>query len=383
MEINCRTKVAIWGITTPIWNVINNTIDPFATEIVTFIDSDEYKQGLVFHGIPIISIEEFDASAVDYILITAYSGFQDIVRILKSRGVADEKIQIFLSQGLCNYVVGDISKIDWRQTLGLYTVPGRVAKAAEDYVELYAEYSRIEKKTASEHDWFYGKRLISHALGGFVNGVPMMYTNSKEAFAGAIEHGFSLAECDMIHMPNGEWYGGHRYSDIFDAGEKKYNLISLSDIILTLAKNPGLTCLFDIKWDVTEDYREFVMCMNTVVEKFDNEQELRKQIVLEVYDEDTIKCAYRSGYQMIFTQYRNPERDCYMKSAILCDKYGISVLADGTQVVLKGGRKKTNIWTDKGLNFYVFSTDSPEEISEIRNMGGYGVFTNFLYQSVN
>ena len=161
-----KKRVAVWGITNAIWNSIAKTINPFTTEIIAFIDSDKHKQGLIFHGIPVISFDQLDINNADYILIAAYSGFSSIMAELKSLGVPLGKVKPLLSQGLSDYIIGDITNSGWEQTLELYAEPKTMKKETDYYVSLYDDYSRIKNRCVSEEEWYYGKHLISHACGG-------------------------------------------------------------------------------------------------------------------------------------------------------------------------------------------------------------------------
>ncbi len=373
-----KKRIAVWGITNAIWNSIAKTINPITTEIIAFIDSDIHKQGLVFHGIPIIGFEQLNTDNVDYILIAAYSGFSSIVASLKSLGVPLAKVKPILSKGLSDYLIGDITTFGWEQTLDLYVEPEVMKKETDYYVSLYDDYSKIRNRSANESEWYYGKHLISHACGGYVNGIPMMYTNSKEAFSGTIDNRYSLIECDVLRMPNGEWWCGHDYADLFYSKEKRYTPLSLNGLILALNNQPALTCLLDAKWNDEDDYSEFVHRLNKILKRISDPESVKKRIVLEVYNEATIKCAVENEYQMIFTQYRSEERSCYMKSAIIADRYNISVLADAVGLIIGKQKKHVHIWTDKGFDYFAFTTNNPEDASQVRELGGCGVFSDWL-----
>ena len=66
-----------------------------------------------------------------------------------------------------------------------------------------------------------------------------------------------------------------------------------------------------------------------------------------------------------------------MKTAILCEKYGIRVVGMGIGLV-RMVKNRINVLKNKGIVIYVFSTDYVDEYTELREMGVYGVFTNFL-----
>lgn len=369
-----RFKVAIWGVTEAIWGCVREEINPFNTEIVTFIDSDKYKHHMVFHNIPIVSLDEFDKDNIDYVLITAYSGMQSILESLIKFGVSKEKIAPCISPGLLSYDVGDISDTAWEASLKLYVEPEKMGELVRRYVDQYEKYSKMKPFNNDKVYWNTGKHLISHACGGYVNGIPHMYTNSKEALQYTLSNGFELMECDVGRLPDGEWVLVHRWGELFDAWEYNYTTLSLDVLLLALSKEK-ITCLIDVKWDQTQDYLDFVQHFDDMLSEGFTE-ELKERIVLEAYDEETIKAAVDAGFQVFFTQYRNPEQDNYMNTALLCEKYGVKVIGFGVQYILTNLKKNIGIFIEKGIDIYGFSTDRPEEYSELRRSGVYGIFTN-------
>lgn len=101
---------------------------------------------------------------------------------------------------------------------------------------------------------------------------------------------------------------------------------------------------------------------------------------MEVYNEETIEIAYKRGFKMFFTQYRNPDADYHMKIVNLCSEYGINVVGIGVGTLLyKDTGKFLNIITSKNIRVFVFSTDILEEVAKLKQMGVHGVFTNYLY----
>lgn len=372
-----RTRVIIWGSSTGIWNSIHNTINPFVTEIVGFIDSDPYKQGLIYHGLPIKSISEWDYSDIDFVLIAAYSGMQSIRKQLREIGIPDKKVAPCLSEGLINYYVGDITDMNWKDTLKLFFEPDKLEEITREYIRLSKEYDMIEPFSIDPEHWCYGKHLISHACGGYVNGRPLMYTNSKEALTYTLQAGFDLMECDVCRMPNGEWYLAHDCCDLNRAIEEGYTTISLTELIMALSHNPDISCLIDVKWKDPWEYEDFVIALNKIIVDHSDDNGLKNRLILEVYDEETIQIADNYGYEMFYTEYRNPEKDCFMKTAILCKKYDILVVGMGRKHYFDS-QNRISIYRNKGLITYVFSIDAPEEYSRLRESGVYGTFTNTL-----
>lgn len=372
-----RTKIAIWGGSELVYNSIRDNINPVVSQIVTFIDSDKNKQGLVFNGIPIIGIEDLNDEDIEYILIAAYSGMQSIIKELEGR-IEHRKIQPYISPTLCEFNVGDLSGLEWDRSLNLYFRPEDTKNTIQEYIELYKQYDSITPFELTGKEWFYGKHLISHAGGGYVNGRPFENSNSKEALKGTIKHGYSLMECDVIRMPDGEWYLGHDYHTFYDAKTQAYTTISLYEFLICLKQEPQIICLFDVKWADYDEYKCFVYTVKKILHE--TSDELKSQIVFEVYDEETIQMA--EGFQKIFTQYRNPEKYVHLKTVFLCGKYGIPAVAFKVNT-LGHIKNQLKIYKEKNIISYVFHTDSPEEYSDIRNMGCYGIFTNFLWETTH
>ena len=64
-----KKRVAFWGITEDILNVIRDEIDPRKVEIVAFIDSDEKKHGSLIMGVPVISLLGIERYSIDIYII--------------------------------------------------------------------------------------------------------------------------------------------------------------------------------------------------------------------------------------------------------------------------------------------------------------------------
>lgn len=370
-----KRKIAIFGASDGIWGAIREAINIFSVDIVAFIDNDLYKQGMVFHGIPVLCIDDALAMEVEFVIIAAYSAMQEIINELNTKGVLCNRIAPFLHSGILKYNIGNISKTAWEASLGFYNEPPKLKKLAQQYIDQYEKYVRMQP-FISGTSWNAGKRFISHACGGFVNGFPMMYTNSDEALSYTFQKDFQLMECDVCKMPDNEWILAHTWGQLFDALEYNYTPIFVEDLLRKIASQ-RIMCLFDIKWSEHDDYFEFVDYI-AKLEKKHAGLDIKDKIILEVYDEETMKKAVFSGYQVFYTQYRNKECDNYMKTVLLCEKYGVGVVGFGMGYALNVLKKNIRIFTDKGIDIYAFSTDSIDQYMEFRKNGGYGVFTNYL-----
>lgn len=157
--------------------------------------------------------------------------------------------------------------------------------------------------------------------------------------------------------------------------------MTAEELFLLLKEYSNVSLLIDIKWD---NYDTYKLCVdkieNLICFLAKNETEkfrLKEQIVLEVYDEVTIRIAYEKKYYMFFTQYRNPEMNCLVNTVNLCYKYGIRVIGLWPEFCYQRNECLKTI-IDKNIKIFVFSSDSIEEYMKLIKIGVKGIFTNYL-----
>lgn len=376
-----KIKIAVFGINESILNGLRNQIDPGEAEIVAFIDNNTTRQKERYMGLPVLALEQVNADSVDYFLITAYSAYNEIKSQLIEYKISPNKIQVFITDYLFNFCVDLLDGINIDFIRKVYFEPCKIAKLVKRYKTLYSDYSLSKAYDEKEKEWFNSNKLISHALGGVVNGKRVMYSNSEEAFDYSIKNNFKVLECDAIQTAQGEWILAHRWEDVYRATEENYSLLTLKCLLKKLKQYPDLSCLIDIKWN---DYEEYKVCIceieNIIAEISNNDIEkmvLKKQIIIEAYDEPTIKIAHEKKFEIFFTQYRNPEAVCFTKTVNLCFKYGIKVIGMGKDYAIS--RKRfLHIITDKNIKIFAFSTDSLDEYNRLKEYGVTGIFTNYL-----
>ena len=380
-----KIRIAVFGIRDAIWEVIKDEIDPQKAEIVLFLENDETKQGICYMNIPVTAPSEkvFGRYAVDAYLITALSAYGDIKKQLMELGVPAEQIHLFIAKDICKFCLGPVDDVDVNFLKKIYFEPEEIIGIIDRYKEMYEQYSQITVCGETE-GWFQHESLISHACGGCVNGRRLAYSNSKEAFQYCIEKKFRLMECDVLRMDSGELVLGHDYRCFYDADMESYSVMTAEDLLHGMKENKTVSCLIDVKWKDHEEYRlileELERLVNFVSDSDGEKEELKKRIIMEVYDEATIKLACGRNFQMIFTQYRNSDWRYFMNTAVMCSQYGIRAVALRAASCLEM-KKFLNILTDKNIKIFVFSTDSIEEYSRLRKMGVSGVFTNYLFES--
>lgn len=381
-----KVKIAVFGINEKILRVIENEIDPRKAEIVLFIDNDETKQGTEFLNIPVVLFTKnlLVEYAIDFFLVTALSAFELIRKQLIEMGVHKEQIQVFVTEDLCNYCLGSIDDISIDFIKQVYFQPSKMIDMVIKYREIYGNYLRVPAYEDELDEWFNKSSLISHACGGIVNGKRVMYSNSKEAFQYAINEKFDLIECDMLKVSDEEWFLAHEYSHFYESWREGYSMMTMQEFLVLLKEYPNVCCLIDVKWD---DYDEYVSCVNAIdrfIESISSDDTrrylLKNQIIMEVYDEPTIRFAKTKGYKMIYTQYKNPDWQCFMNTVSLCYKYGVKAIALSVHNCLHRG-KNLKIFTDKNIKVFAFSTDSIEDYNALRKIGTTGIFTNYLTEN--
>lgn len=378
-----KLRVAVLGINDVILRVLRREIDPRKVEIILFLDNDETKVGMYYMNIPVLSpaMEVFEEYAVDYVLIAALSAYEAVKKQLMDLKLTKEKIQPFLTDDLYNYCLGNLEEVDEQFIHSAYFEPSKWISKVIAYRKMYKEYLKNTVYSEKPEAWYNKSSLISHALGGVVNGKRIMYSNSKEAFTYSMKEGFRLIECDILGMAKGELILAHDYGRFYEAEEDKYSMMTGMELLELVKKYPDVSCLIDVKWDSHDEYalylKEIEKTISDISKDADEYRTLKNQIIMEVYDEATIRIAKEKEFDVIFTQYRNPQMKYFMNTVNLCYKYGIRVVAMPLEYIFD--RKKfIKILTDKKIKVFAFSTDSAQEYKELRMLGVTGAFTNYL-----
>lgn len=380
-----KIKIAVFGINDGIIGALQEKINPEKAEIVLFLDNDKTKQKLCYMDIPIVppSRQIVDEYEVEAYLIAALSSYDEVRRQLMKLGVPKEKIHIFWAEDICKYCLGPIEEIDRNFIREVYFEPGWVMKIVEKYKEICDRYLEIPVYEDEGEAWFLQSSLISHACGGIVNQRKIAYTNSKEAFQYSMDKRFKLLECDVLFVGD-ELTLGHDYKCFYESRREHYAAMTLRELLQQLEQHKEVYCLIDVKWKNHDEYRAAVSQIDKTVSESSagnsKRQALKRQIVMEVYDETTIRIAKENHFEMIFTQYKNPNWECFMNTAILCHRYHIRAVALAVSSCFLM-EKFIKIITDKGIRIFAFSTDSINAYSALRKMNISGIFTNYLTEN--
>ena len=377
-----KKRVAFWGITEDILNVIRDEIDPRKVEIVAFIDSDEKKHGSLIMGVPVISLFEIQRYSIDIYLISALRSYCLLKQVLLDAGIENDYIQPFITKDLRRYKLGDLTEMKMNFIDELYFEPEKRLKELEEYIFAWKKYSEMPSIVPNENEWNRNCSLIAHACGGYVNGKQIMYSNSKEALLFSLDNHFNVIECDVI-LDCDVLILAHDYFRFYESMETNYTMMSIKDILSIIKDYPDVNLLIDVKWDNENDYLKSVnkieevvrcVCSNMIEQK-----QLKNQLILEVYNESTIEIANKLGYKMFFTQYRNECCFDVLNIAVVCGKYGISTVGIWPEYVEE---VNLELLTDKGIDLFVYSSDSIAQFKYLRMKGVKGIFTNYLTEDI-
>lgn len=378
-----KIKLAIWGITDDIWNSVINTIDPRRADILFFIDNDLEIVGKVYQSRPIYALDVdtlIKLNEMDYVLIAAYSGYRQIEGTLLEKGYPEEKIQLYITENMTAYNLGNVV-VDYRLIDMIYFEPRTKRAEVENYQKAFSRYVNLRGIDEDTGRWYEKGPLIAHACGGYVNGRRIMYSNSHEALKHSLLEGYRLIECDVLGIEQNEVMLAHDYNRFYEAKEEEYTMQSISEMLAELKKYPQVYMLIDVKWSEVDDYTYYVKKILESIRELTNDniefEQLKSQIIMEVYEEETIMCAQHHGFDVFFTQYRNPNIKNYIDTIRLCVKYNIGVVGFGLKYIMEH-QKVINLFKEKNIKIYVFSTDSIDEYKELRRIGVDGIFTNYL-----
>lgn len=377
-----KHRIAVWGITDSIWECLLENLDWRSMEISFFIDNNPLISGKVYEGIRIYSFNQItteEIAEVEYILIAAYSGYSSICMQMKEYGINSHKVQPFISLGMKRYNFGKIENLNEQLILEIYNKPNRMIEMAHRYNKNVQVLENISPLSGNQDKWYKRYSIIAHACGGWVNGQKLMYTNSKEALEGSLKSGAKVIECDIWGIERGEVIVCHDYINYGKAGKPNYTIQHLPDVLKAIIKYKDVYLLIDVKWEKIEEYDCYLNYITEVVEGFGKkeQEQLKKQIIMEVYDERSIQKALKEGFDVFFTQYRNQNRDDYQETLKICLKYNVGVVGysfEGIDSTL------LSVFRSKNISVFGFSCNSITKYAEMRKLGLDGIFSDFILE---
>lgn len=381
-------SVLVFGATEFIYGAMQENLDFFKVNIVGYIDNDSQKQRMLFHNRPVYARSELSGVEYDYILIGAWASYENIKRQLLENQVDEAKVMPLFTERIHEFMHGSV-EVQEDGIDRLYRYPDKVKESLRKLNNAYESYREAEPLHDRENAWYLKSTLISHACGGYVNGCKCMYSNSKEALEYSLRAGFELIECDLWTMSE-EYYLAHHAAALWEA-EGAYTLITLEEALRKVRKYPNVNLLIDVKWaeddwylekdENIKEYERIVAKIEDIIRAVagdsDGAARLKNQVIMEVYNPETMEYARRRDFCCAYTQYRNKDGQNFMQVAADCIAWGVPAVAVYTSMA-KDKAKELQLLKDKNLKIFCYSTDDLEEYSRLLALGADGVFTNFM-----
>ena len=383
-----KKNILIFGAMEWIYDCACEKLNFFEVNINGFVDNNVHKQKLLFHQRPVYSISQLKNVEYDFILVGAWASYEIIKKQLIESGVEEGKIMPLLDERIYEKLHKGIETNLNDIIDSIYNNPEIIKKAVEKLNQLYEVYKETDALVDEEDAWYMKSSLIAHACGGYINGHRQMYTNSKEALECSLATGFKLIECDCMRKYN-TLYLAHEQRDFFG----NYTILSLEEALNMLRNYPDVNLLIDIKWaeddhdllqaESIEEYESIIDDIEEVINKVATDEkeaeQLRKQLVIEVYNVPTMAYAREKNFQCIHTQYRYTNMYSFMEIANNCKEYGVHAIALSVESAL-AKIKDLKIFKDKNIKIFCFSTDDMDEYSTLLSAGVSGVFSNYLIE---
>ncbi len=375
-----KYKVILVGAAKFIYNVVRRTVNFNNVDIVAFLDNNDYSKGIVYEHIPIFSVKKIKELEFDYILIGAWHSYGDIFNQLLEMGIPNDKIMPVVKKKLAESLVCKVSEIDIAAMEKIFLpeiFPVREINQVNEICENYEDVVAITETKDRQID-LKKYPLIAHACGGYIKGKKKEYTNSKEAFIEAIDNGFDMFECDVWGVEDNQIILGSRLKMQYPI-DIDYTILTLNIMLDMLSEDELKKIILDIKWNTMADFKRILEAINLLIESYENRgfEKIRKQIIIEVFDEETASYSISKGWNCFFTDYRNADGKLIKKTATICCKYGIPYVMMDSNWIIRN-EKYMNVFYDKNIKVIGYTTDEVEEYSRLKKIGVSSVLTNYL-----
>lgn len=231
-------------------------------------------------------------------------------------------------------------------------------------------------------DWHETKpTYIAHA-GGEWQG--LMVSNSLEAIESSIAEGTYMIELDFLKTSDGHYVLAHDWGSVrnlftymggsmptldqFLAAESKYGLtpLDLDGLVNLLIKNPKLKIVTDTK-NSNIDFLTYIAV---------HYPEYQNRFYPQVFSEYQYMIAKKRGYNTIiyslYVYYRSDAS--ILEFARTHDLYAVTMAEERVYTGL--AQKLANL----GISTYVHTINSFDSVSNLKNLGVYGFYTDILHQ---
>lgn len=354
---------------------------------IQYIIENSHKtayEGTVHFGIPYYDSNHI-RNDTDYILVIAWRQYTNIREELVRKGVPEEKIKPFVDRSIQNYssyFPNGIYDYSDKEIELLYMKPWSVKKQIGILNSKWSYYQTIETMARESNAWYMKANVIAHAGGGLVNmdGDSHLMTNSEEAFMTAVKMGNKLIEIDVNYIYNNDLFASHDNFLLMHNQKFGFTPLSFRHVVHTLSKYKNVSVLIDIWWEQHEDYIKIVDFMEYILHEEIQENvfnEVKKRILLEVYDIETIEYAEKLGYGMFLTQYRKEYETDFIGCINECIGHHIPAVGFQFEIV-KQHADQMKIFKRKGIKVYCHTVDRLEDIIWLSRIGVEGYFSNYI-----
>lgn len=378
-------KLIIFGAAKLIYKSAKEAINSQTMKIVAFSDNDERKTGKHwggggnYEGIPIISPDRILDIEFDYILIGAWYSYSEIWNELIALGIPKYKIMPLYNKShiyLLNDVIDDI---DTAAICSIYTDGEEIIKQIWEVNEVNRLYEHLKPIKSELKTIDYEKyHLIAHACGGLLKGEKIEYTNSLEALMEALKNDFKMIECDVWGEQDGKLILGSRLKMAYPI-YINYTVLTLDVLLRMIADDINKKVILDIKWNTLNDFCRLLTNIDCLVRQLEKEGfiNIRRQIIIETFDEDSTKYAINHNWECILTDYRNKEGAWIKKTACICCKYNIkAVMLDAESAIRH--KKYIKYLISKNIDIVSYTVDEIEDYVALKKAGVKSILSNYL-----
>lgn len=335
--------------------------------------------GVEYEGIPIISPDRILDTEFDYILIGAWYSYSEIRNELIALGIPKYKIMPLYNKShiyLLNDVIDDI---DTAAICSIYTDGEEIIKQIWEVNEVNRLYEHLKPIKSELKTIDYEKyHLIAHACGGLLKGEKIEYTNSLEALMEALENDFKMVECDVWGEQDGKLILGSRLKMAYPM-YINYTVLTLDVLLRMIADDINKKVILDIKWNTLNDFCRLLTNIDCLVRQLEKEGfiNIRQQIIIETFDEDSTKYAVNHNWECILTDYRNKEGAWIKKTACICCKYNIkAVMLDAESAIRH--KKYIKYLISKNIDIVSYTVDEIEDYVALKKAGVKSILSNYL-----
>lgn len=374
-----KCKVIIFGATKFIYDAAKEGLNFDNVEIKAFVDNDPRKYGLFYEKIEIISPNQLSKVCFDYVLVGAWYSYFEIYTQLISLGIHRDKILPLFKEKSIYLLTEILENIDSDIIFKLFINGENLLRDIEINNNVNLIYERMPKILDKRKSIdFNNYPIIAHACGGYIKGEKREYTNSLQAFQEALSSGFKMFECDVWGIQDGKIMLGSRLKMQCQV-DLDYTILTLDSLLQMIAGMDDKRVVLDIKWNTLDDFCRCLVEIDKLVKEFEKKgfKNIRHQIIIETFDEETTEKALKADWECMLTDYRNPEGMWYKKSALICCKFNVYAVLIDAQCAISNA-KYIKYFIDKNIDVVCYTVDEIEDYVRLKQIGVKSVLSNFI-----